>query len=370
MKIEEALEHVSDGLVGLDAEFRVAYANGRAELLLGKRSSELVGHGWWEIFPYLVDSPAERELRAVATGRLARHFKVFHPPRYAWHEVTAIPSGRGMILVMRDVTDVTRARQHETVREAVREVIDLAPVAISVMRGPDHRVEIVNQFARQLLGGRELEGRTVRSVLPELEGQGLFEILDGVYNSAEPFHGSEVPITYDRYGDGTSYQGFFNFSYQPLFDVGGGVNGVLSVSVEVTGLVLERTRLEQRAIEQEAVLAQLAEGVIVTDRDGRITFVNDVAEQLHGVGLLDVPPEEYSEAYHLLTDDGEPYPQEELPLARAVLRNEVVTGARWRIRRPDGTELRVMGSARPVLGAGGERLAAVLTLRQIGDAAP
>lgn len=332
MKIDDALEHVSDGLVGLDTEFHVAYANGRAELLLGKRSSELVGQGWWDIFPYLVDSPAEKELRAVAAGRLARHFKVFHPPRYAWHEV-----------------------------------IDLAPVAISVLRGPDHRFEIVNQFARQLLGGRELEGRTVRSVLPELEGQGLFEMLDGVYSSAEPFHGSEVPITYDRYGDGGSYHGFFNLTYQPLFDVGGQVNGVLSVSVEVSDLVLERTRLEQRAAEQEAVLSQLAEGVIVTDREGRITFVNDMAEELHGVGLLGVAPEEYTEAYHLFTDEGEPYPHEELPLARAVLRDEVVTGARWRIRRPDGTELRVMGSARPVLDLGGQRLAAILTLRQIGD---
>lgn len=268
MKIEDALEHVSDGVIGLDAEFRVAYANGRAELLLGKRSADLVGQGWWEIFPYLVGSPAERDLRAVATGRLARHFKVFHPPRYAWHEVTAIPSGNGMLLVMRDVTDVTRARQQETVREAVREVIDLAPVAISVMRGPDHRVEIVNQFAQQLLGRRDLEGRTVRSVLPELEGQGLFEILDGVYTSGEPFQGSEVPITYDRTGDGTMYQGYFNFSYQPLFSVDGRVNGVLSVSVEVTDLVLERSRLEQRAAEQEAVLSRLGGGAAAADGEG------------------------------------------------------------------------------------------------------
>ncbi|HEY0155423.1 MAG TPA: hypothetical protein VGB92_25730, partial [Longimicrobium sp.] len=106
----------------------------------------------------------------------------------------------------------------------------------------------------------DLEGRTVRSVLPELEGQGLFEILDGVYNSGEPFQGSEVPITFDRLGDGTMYRGYFNFSYQPLFSVDGRVNGVLSVSVEVTDLVLERSRLEQRAVEHEKVLARLGGG--------------------------------------------------------------------------------------------------------------
>jgi PAS domain S-box-containing protein len=369
MKIEDALEHVSDGVVGLDSDFHVVYANSRAELLLGRRGPDLVGQKWWAIFPYLAGSPAEAELRGAAAGRLARQFKVFHPPRYSWHEVTAIPSGEGMLLVMRDVTDVTRARQQETVREAVREVIDLAPVAISVMRGADHRVEIMNQLSRQLLGGRNLEGETVRSALPELEGQGLFEILDGVYATGEPARGTELPVRYDRDGDGVLYDGFFDFTYQPLFDVGGKVNGVLSVSVEVTDLVHERRRLEQRAAEQEAVLAQLDEGVIITDPSGRITFVNAVAEALHGVHELGVAPDAYSETYHLFDDEGAPFPHERLPLARAVMANEVVTGARWRIRRPDGTEVRVEGSARPVFDAAGERLAAVLTMRRIDEPA-
>ncbi len=252
MKIEDALEHVSDGVVGLDADFRVVYANGRAELLLGKRRAELVGQGWWELFPYLAGSPAERELRGVAASRMARVFKVFHPPRYSWHEVRALPSGDGVLMVMRDITDVSRARQQENVREAVREVIDLAPVAISVTRGPDHRLEIMNQLSRQLLGGRDLEGQTARSALPELEGQGFFEILDSVYATGEPFQGSGVPVAYDPLGDGVMRQGYFDFTYQPLFDVGGKVNGVLSVSVEVTSLVRERARLEERAAADDA----------------------------------------------------------------------------------------------------------------------
>ncbi|HEY0038195.1 MAG TPA: PAS domain-containing protein, partial [Longimicrobium sp.] len=115
------------------------------------------------------------------------------------------------------------------------------------------RVEIMNQLSRQMLGGRDLEGETVRSALPELAGQGFFEVLDSVYNTGEPYHGSEVPVTYDRLGDGVMHHGSFDFTYQPLFDVGGKVNGVLTVSVEVTALVEERARLAQRAAQQEAV---------------------------------------------------------------------------------------------------------------------
>lgn len=80
--------------------------------------------------------------------------------------------------------------------------------------------------------------------------------------------------------------------------------------------------------EHSAVLAQLAEGVIVTDAAGRITFVNDASARIHGVARLDVPPDAYGETYQLLTENGNIYPSTELPLARAVLQGETVTDAR------------------------------------------
>src|SRR5215207_3643514 len=56
-----------------------------------------------------------------------------------------------------------------------------------------------------------------------------------------------------------------------------------------------------QAAERTAILGQLAEGVIVTDRAGRITFVNEAAERLHGVRMLGVAPEHYADTYHLFT---------------------------------------------------------------------
>jgi PAS domain S-box-containing protein len=117
------------------------------------------------------------------------------------------------------------------------------------------------------------------------------------------------------------------------------------------------------AAERDAALGQLTEGVIVTDPAGRITFVNEAAARLHGVAQLDVPPSAYSATYHLFTEDGQPYPPEELPLARAVLRGETVADARWRIRRPDGTEVLAIGSAQPLHAPDGAPVGAVLTLR-------
>ncbi len=122
---------------------------------------------------------------------------------------------------------------------------------------------------------------------------------------------------------------------------------------------------ERLAAERAAVLGQIADGVIITDPSGRITFVNETARQLHGVAEMGVPVEHYSEVYHLLTLDGQPHPPEELPLARAVLHGETVRDARWRIRRPDGTEIVAEGSSAPVNAIDGTRLGNTLALRDV-----
>jgi PAS domain S-box-containing protein len=124
-----------------------------------------------------------------------------------------------------------------------------------------------------------------------------------------------------------------------------------------------RVRAETDAAQQAAILGQLAEGVIVTDADGRITFVNDAATHLHGVAKLDVEPSDYSDTYRLFREDGSVYPSEELPLARAVLQRETIRDARWRIHRPDGSEVVAIGNAQPVHGPDGETIGAVLTIR-------
>jgi PAS domain S-box-containing protein len=128
-------------------------------------------------------------------------------------------------------------------------------------------------------------------------------------------------------------------------------------------LVALNEKIASDAAAQAAILGQLTEGVIVTDTEGRITFVNEAAERLHGVKLLGVGPDDYTDAYHLLTETGEPYPAHDLPLARAVLSGETVLDARWRIARADGGEVLAIGSATPFRDPRSKPLGAILTLR-------
>jgi PAS domain S-box-containing protein len=250
-------------------------------------------------------------------------------------------------------------------RERLRTIFSSCPVAITLYAGREHRISMMNEANRRILGGRDLEGRAVLEAFPEIASQGLIDILDGVFDSGEPFEASEFAIEFDRYGDGAMHLGYFSFSLQAVSDVDGVTYGVLSSAVDVTEQVLARRALARLAAEREAVLSQLGDGLILTDVDGRITFVNEHASELHGVARLDVSPERYAQEYSLLREDGSPYPSCELPLARAVRTGAVLAGERWKIRRPDGSVVLVEGDARPVLDSQGQRLGAMLAMREI-----
>lgn len=157
---------------------------------------------------------------------------------------------------------------------------------------------------------------------------------------------------------------------QPLRDDDGKVIRWFGMNTDITAQIAaeEELRATNRKLliataEREAILSQLGEGVIITDPEGRITFVNEAATRLHGGMRLDVTPDDYTRQYRLLTLDGEPHPIEDLPLTRAVRHHETIVDARWRIARPDGTEVLAIGSARPVRGADGNLIGAVLTIR-------
>jgi PAS domain S-box-containing protein len=136
---------------------------------------------------------------------------------------------------------------------------------------------------------------------------------------------------------------------------------------DVTDQVRDREALGELAAERTAVLSNIADGVIIVDSAGRITFVNEAAARIHGVHHIGVSPEEWSEKYNLLTLDGDPYPPDELPLARAFLNQETVRDAEWLIRRPDGVVVHAQGSAAPVVEPNGRTVGAVLTVRDVSE---
>jgi PAS domain S-box-containing protein len=360
-------EYTSDAVVVLDEALAIVAANGRAALLYRRHVSELLGRPLLHVFPELAGSPTEAQLRHALSARIPVRFEMFIPSLFGWHSVLAVQRGTVLTLFCRDITDRVRKEQEDAVRASVRNIVENLPVCVTITRGTKHRIELTNAEARQLLNGRSVEGELLENVLPETRAQGFIDLLDEVLRTGRPFRGEEVRVQWQPSAQEAVREGFFDLVYQPLLGPAGDVTGILHLGTEVTDKVQRRQTLARVAAEREAVLAQMTEGVIVTDAQGRITLVNEAAQRMHGTAELDVPPEGYTARYNLLTDDGAPHPVDELPLSRAVRRRETVLGAVWKIQRPDGSILRVVGHAKPVLDADGQLLAAVLTLGPAPD---
>src|SRR3954468_22389853 len=82
---------------------------------------------------------------------------------------------------------------------------------------------------------------------------------------------------------------------------------------------------------------------------GQEVFVNRTFAQIMGQGLVATQAGAYSEPYGILTRERRPYPEDRLPLVRALVEKKVVVNDDITIRRPDGSCVDVRAFGRPVM---------------------
>ena len=219
-----------------------------------------------------------------------------------------------------------------------------APAIVCVLRGRDHVFELVNPLYQRLFGDRTLLGRPIREALPELQGQGYFELLDHVFTTGEPFVGHEAPVLIDQSGDGKLEQRFFNFVYQPMTGNGEHNEGVIAFGFDVTTEVLARRTAETLVHENiealrksEEMFRLLVESVVdyaifLLDTDGRVTSWNTGARRIKQYEAQQIIGRHFS-AFYPEEDVLAGKPQRLLALARE---RGTVHDEGWRVRK-DGS---------------------------------
>ena len=102
-----------------------------------------------------------------------------------------------------------------------------------------------------------------------------------------------------------------------------------------------------RSLPLAHALRHTAVGVAACDRDGRLTLVTPVLQEILGRSFVPVTEDEYTITFDMIDDCGLPLPTERIPLVRArhgeVVRDELVV-----VRRPDGTVVHLRCNASPM----------------------
>ena len=183
----------------------------------------------------------------------------------------------------------------ESERSRLHDLFMQAPAAIGFLSGPEHRFTFVNLDYVKLTGRKRAEdfvGKTVREAFPELEGQGLFELLDGVYKTGVPYIGTARKVILNRGADGQAEDTYFDFIYQPMRDAAGQAEGVLIHANDVTQQVLARQEIERREQQFRTLAESIPQLVWMAESDGYIFWYNQrwyeytgtTPEQMEGWG--------------------------------------------------------------------------------------
>ena len=104
-------------------------------------------------------------------------------------------------------------------RDRLQHMFERAPSFMALVEGPDLRFAIANEAFQQLVGRRDLVGKSLTEALPELDEQGIDDILAGVARSGEAFVAHSMPLTVVR-ADLSPEEVVLDLVFQPVAATG------------------------------------------------------------------------------------------------------------------------------------------------------
>lgn len=304
------------------------FAGGRHPKLLGSKVRE----GWPEIAAF-----NDNVMSVVLAGGVLSYTDqelVLHrsgKPESAWMNLDYSPvydergTVIGVVAIVVETTAKVRAERHiHGERARLAAMFEQAPGFMALLTGSEHRFDLVNSSYKKLIGEREWAGRTVREVLPEVRGQGYFEMLDEVFASGTAVNGSAIPFQL-----GTELR-YLDFVYQPLKDDAGDVFGIFVEGADVTERVLAASALRDSEDKFRAFAQATLHHIWTASANGQLDWFNERTYDYSGALAGELDGNHWASIIH----------PDDTAMVQATWSESVSNGteyeAEFRIRRHDG----------------------------------
>src|SRR5262249_215962 len=132
----------------------------------------------------------------------------------------------------------------------------------------------------ELIDGRDIVGLPIREALPEVAGQGYFEMLERVYATGEPYVGTGHTVTLRRRG--RLEERVLDFVYQPIRGATGSVTGVLVQGIDRTERKRAEAALRERDERLQLAVAIARMGTFEIDLATDAVVVNTPGRDIYG----------------------------------------------------------------------------------------
>lgn len=190
----------------------------------------------------------------------------------------------GVIVTCTETTEtvLTKKELQESERR-LRSMIAQAPVSIAIFQGKEYVTEMANSLALDMWGRKEDEvlNKPILDAMPELKSQGVKGLLDDVYSTGKTFSTSEFPLQLKR--NGKLETAYINFSYEPLLNAKGEIDGIMTLGIEVTDQVIARKKIEESEKKFRLLADSLPQFVWTADPQGNLNYFNESVFEFSGL---------------------------------------------------------------------------------------
>jgi two-component system CheB/CheR fusion protein len=191
----------------------------------------------------------------------------------------------GIAAVGADVTrEVIARRKIEESESRYHNLIYSSTSMVAILHGKEMIIEIANDAILESWGkGKDIIGKPLFDVLPEIVGQGFDERLREVYSTGKPYYAYELPVYLVRHGKNELV--YFTFVYQAQRNIKGEIEGVAIIATEVTPQAIYREKIKESARQFHFIADAMPQKVWTADAGGNRNYFNQKWIEYTGLSL-------------------------------------------------------------------------------------
>lgn len=283
----DLLENITDGFISLDENMCYTYANKRIGKMVGIEPELLIGKYIWELFPDAVGSLTWQAIQIAFNEKKYVCNEDYYEPLGLWQENRVYPSGNGISMFIRDITQNKQEEQHLRLLESViTNTTDAVLITdADLMDEPGPHIIYVNDAFTKMTGytAEEIIGKTPRILQGPKSDKKELERLSNAMRNFEP---CEITIiNYKKNGE----EFWVNFSVSPVADDTGRHAHLIAIERDVTGhkeIELQKDLLAEAVTnaynERNTILESIADAFFAVDKDWVVTYWNKTATKVLG----------------------------------------------------------------------------------------
>lgn len=369
-QLRVTLRSIGDAVMATDPEGRLTYLNPVAEQLTGWRAEEASGRPLEEVFRIVnehsrrtVENPVAKVLREGKVVGLANHTVLLaRDGREIPIDDSAAPilsdagSIQGTVLVFRDITERRRA---EAASQLLSSIVVSSDDAI-LSKDLNGTITSWNRAAERMFGysAEEVIGRSISVLYPPDRLHEMPEILGRIAKGERVDHHQ----TLRRTKSGAIIH--VSVTVSPVQDADGRIAGASKIVRDITAQVHAQNEIAEQRERLRVTLSSIGDAVLATDHQGRVSYLNPVAEQLTGWRTPEASGRPVEEVFRIVNEQSRQ--TAENPVAKVLREGGVVGLANHTVLLArDGRETPIDDSAAPIRNERGEMLGVVLVFRDI-----